>query len=365
MTPPFAAAPLPSDPANSADPANPSTPPTEGWVAWRGWRAVALVLTLSLALTGAVWNMLFRQADRLAQEQFQAAGDLIRDRLVASLRGCEHALRGEVALLDANGQVDRRTWRIFLDKLRPTEDCPGLQGIGFAPRVGPAALAAHVAGVRAEGFSAYDVAPPGKRPDYFPVLLVEPASGRNLRSFGLDLYAEPTLQAAMDGARDSGTARLSAASPLRAAEGAEGPASIAMLVPVYETPRLPFDPELRRRALNGFVFAGLHLGQALQAAQTGPSAVQLDTAVYTGSQLLYASMPAALTKKARYRRSIGLDVYGVPWTLVLTTNSVFDAKVVAPLRSVAWLASLAVIGLLVVIAVLLVVHRTGWRGPAQ
>ena len=92
----------------------------------------------------------------------------------------------------------RSGWRTYVESLQIDQSYPGIQGIGFAKRIPPAELDRHERQVRAEGFPAYQVRPPGKRDEYAPVIFLEPFSGRNLRSFGFDMLSEPVRREAKE-----------------------------------------------------------------------------------------------------------------------------------------------------------------------
>ena len=64
--------------------------------------------------------------------------------------------------------------------------------------------------MRAAGFPDYRIYPEGVRDLYSSIVYLEPFSGRNLRAFGYDMYSEPVRRAAMERARDTGEAAISA-----------------------------------------------------------------------------------------------------------------------------------------------------------
>lgn len=64
----------------------------------------------------------------------------------------------------------------------------------------------HEREIRKEGFPQYAVQPAGERALYTSIIYLEPFSGRNLRAFGYDMFAEPKRRKAMEVARDSDNA---------------------------------------------------------------------------------------------------------------------------------------------------------------
>ena len=50
--------------------------------------------------------------------------------------------------------------------------------------------------MRAAGFADYEMRPSGVRPEYFPIVLNEPFTGRNIRVIGSDMFSESARRSA-------------------------------------------------------------------------------------------------------------------------------------------------------------------------
>src|SRR5262245_18573715 len=172
--------------------------------------AIAVGLALWASFTWTAWNLARDDAEGKARVRFEFRASLIANSIRNRLDDYEQALRGGVGLFAASTSVTRSEWRAYTEHLRLERIYPGIQGIGFVRRVAAKDKPSHEQKVMEEGYAHYAIAPPGERPEYFPVVYLEPFSGRNLRAFGYDLYWDPTRRAAMDQARDSGEPAISA-----------------------------------------------------------------------------------------------------------------------------------------------------------
>ncbi|WP_109118392.1 CHASE domain-containing protein [Azospirillum sp. TSO22-1] len=290
--------------------------------------ALALILGLSLAALAA-W-LLYQQADRQADARFRAQAHDLAAAIVERMENYEQILRGGVALMDAGGAlVTRATWRTYVASLNVEERYPGIQGIGFAERVAPAEIAAHEITVRGEGFPDYRVQPDTPRDAYFPVVYLEPFSGRNLRAFGYDMFSEPVRRAAMERARDTGRTAASGRVRLVQETGVDEQAGFLIYLPVYDR-ALPLESVGdRRRAIRGFVYSPFRMSDLMDPLMTGQWQDYLDVHIHDGatadSATLLYDAPA---EEAGTRQLVtAVDVFGRSWTVDVRATPGFEASV--------------------------------------
>src|SRR5437868_4577489 len=165
-------------------------------------------LTAALALTAAGWIGLERTRYEDARMQFERRTETAVAAIRARLLAYEQILRSGAAHMASSSNVSREQWRSFIANLQLDERFPGIQAVGFAESVTAAQRVEHVRRVRAEGFSDYDIRPPGDRDEMVPIIYNEPFAGRNMRVLGFDMYSEPTRRAAMDLARSTDEAAI-------------------------------------------------------------------------------------------------------------------------------------------------------------
>ncbi len=297
---------------------------------WESW----VVFGLGLLLTGLAWLLLTEQNHRLAEARFRAlARDLTGD-ITARLDTYEQMLQGAVAMVDAGGgQVSRTEWRAYVAGLHVEDRYPGIQAIGYAKRVKAANRVQHEASLHAAGFYGYRVTPEGERPEYFPIVYIEPFASRNLRAFGYDMHADPSRRAAMERARDSGAAAATARLRLVQETDQDIQPGFLIYVPVYDQHQPLTSVRDRREALLGFVYSPFRAHDLMRSIMSQGASEFLNIRVYDGihdgkedtpDSLMFDSAP---DRPAAFQDVIRIDVFGRPWTLVLSGTRAFEQSV--------------------------------------
>ena len=304
---------------------------------------VALVVGLVATALGA-WQIR-RDIERDAQAQFGFAAEQVSVKIGERLRAYEMILRGGAGLFAASGEVTRDDWRQFVEEFQASALVPGVQGIGFAKAIAPSELAAHEAGIRAEGFPDYRVRPEGERALYTSIVYLEPFRDRNLRAFGYDMYSEPVRRAAMEQARDTGVAALSGKVVLVQEDGQQVQPGTLMYVPVYDK-SLPIEStEQRRAALIGWAYSPYRMNDLMLGLLQGWESEEgryLHLRIYDGEradpeQLLFDSAPSdAVAEGLALASSRTLHFHGHPWLLVFSRSPSAPAVSYLP----AWMAGL-------------------------
>ncbi|WP_295586552.1 EAL domain-containing protein [uncultured Lamprocystis sp.] len=284
-----------------------------------------IVLALGLLVSVVGGLQVKHGIEQDAARQFGYRCDQVALKIGERLGAYALILRGGAALFAAWHTVDRDEWRAYVETLRASGSVPGVQGIGFAQVIAPDQLAAHVAGIRGEGFPEYSVRPPGERALYTSIVFLEPFRDRNLRAFGFDMYAEPVRRAAMDQARDTGEAALSGKVQLVQETGTQVQAGTLMYVPVYRKEAPMQTLEQRRAALMGWAYSPYRMHDLMTGILgdwAGHQGKNVDLTIYDGleaspDRLLFDSKPA-VTPDTRllFRQPRTLDFNGRPWLLV-------------------------------------------------
>lgn len=171
----------------------------------------------------------------------------IQDRILEHIQ----ILKGAKGFWYSSDTLTREMWRTYYNSLEIEQEYPGIQGMGYAVRVNNAA--AHEALVRKEGFPDYRITPLGQREVYFPIVYLEPFTGRNLRAFGFDMFSEPNRRKAMEQARDTDLPTLSNVIRLVQETETNVQPGFFLYLPVYS--RESRTVEERRANLEGFIYA--------------------------------------------------------------------------------------------------------------
>ncbi len=288
--------------------------------------AAWLMLAIGLVMTLALWQYFGVHFAERAQDRFSHRAEAAKNLLLSRMQAHEQILRGAAALFAASDDVSRAEWRAYVGALALDRSLPGIQGTGFTRMIPADRLAAHVAEVRADGFSDYAIHPPGERDPYSSILYLEPFTDRNLRAFGYDMYSEPVRREAMERARDSGLPALSGKVTLVQEFGPEVQAGFLIYLPIYAAGTTPDTVDARRAALLGFVYSPFRAHDIMESIFSGSlndAALELFDGPPTTDGLLFAS--AQRSARARYVVDHPVEIAGRTWVARLSSTPTFEA----------------------------------------
>jgi two-component sensor histidine kinase len=170
-------------------------------------------------------------------------------------------LRAGAALLSTQDEVTPELFRRFVSELRLDANYRGAEGIGWAPVVEAAELAAFEARLGMSRRDEQHVTPTIEeqpRDLLTPILFLQPDTGRNRRALGYDMYSEPTRRAAMDLA--AANDRPTASGPVvLVQEGGGDAVGFLIMMPVFEGLS-------SSRELKGFIYSPFNASQFLASA---------------------------------------------------------------------------------------------------
>jgi PAS domain S-box-containing protein len=294
---------------------------------WIGILPVAVFL-VSSALMLLWWRDLASAQQRYVEDHFQADAGRVVSKTSERLEAYDQILRGAVGLFASSEEVTRAEFRRYVEKLQLGVAYRGIQGIGFSIWIPPDRLEEQVRKVRAEGFPDFSVRPPGPRQAYTSIIYLEPFSGRNLRAFGYDGFAEPTRRSAMEYARDRGEAATSAKVTLVQEDEADVQPGVLTFFPIYENGPPPTTEASRRAALVGWVYTPLRMRDLMEGILGAePRDIRLE--IYDGpgigaEHLLHDSRGGvATTESALFSLTVPLQVNQRTWTLRFTAGEPF------------------------------------------
>ena len=331
-----------------------------------------LVLLVTLLVTFSAWS----GAQRTAQAQMLETFDYrTRDMAYGISRRMavyEQVLRGARGYLRGTVDIEPGDWETYYRVLGLEQSYPGLEALGIATLVPAAALAAHEAAMRRDGFPGYRVHPSvesaGPRALYTAITHIEPFTGRNLRAFGYDMFSEPVRRAAMVRARDSGQAALSGKVVLvQDGKGTEQ-AGVLMYLPVYRAGRLAGTVEQRREAIAGWVYAPIRVNDLMRGLG-GAHSTDLDIEIHDGepgnaAALLYRS-GKALPRAGGLKASVQVVPGGRTWTITMRPSAAFENSLDTTRPRLIALAGTSLSVLLAVVVWLLARQRRGALQLAQ
>ena len=281
------------------------------------------VLGLGLLATGISWNLTRESQLRLVKTDFLLHAERTTAEIRKRLGAYEQVLRGAVALFGATGSISQNQWRANVERLNITESVVGTQGVGFVKLIADKDKPAHIDAVRSEGIASYDIRPRGTRNVYAPVVYLEPMGQRIPRAIGFDMFSEPIRRAAMELARDQGTAVISGEVTLFQETDQKEHTGFLMYLPIYRSGANPANLEARRTQLSGFVYTPIGL-ETLIGGILDAQANNIDLEIFDGIAPSDESLLFDLDKSPRFldKRAPGafsilstLDLHSRTWTL--------------------------------------------------
>lgn len=235
------------------------------WDILLGPRLLVLIL-LVVPCIYAVWALSVRLVQRESQVRFERLCEVEAATIERTLANLSSDLTAVAEFVSDEPGTARTTWKSLSMPLFKRSQ--GLQAVGYARWVREGQMAALLAEIRAEGFGTFAVKPAGERAEAAVVIHIEPFEGRNLRSFGYDLWSEPIRRTALGQARDTGVPTLTSRLLLSPESNSDTQPGAILIVPAYRAGRSLHSIEARRDALRGFVFAPIRI-RDLQPSRLG------------------------------------------------------------------------------------------------
>lgn len=286
----------------------------------RRWFPIAVLFT-GLILTVAAAYYAARTIQLRSRAEFETAALRTRSTVRAQFEIYKALLRGTAGFIAVEKEVTRDRFKSYVARLRIGVNYPGVQGIGFAPRVAAPDEQKVVAAMAEQGGQNFRIWPETNGPDFYPVVYVEPESSNNAIGYGYNMFTEPVRREAMERARDTGDAAASGRlARVPEIESSKQPGFL-IYFPVYQGGTLPSDSAERRARLQGFVFGVFQAGDLFSATfgdEDGGSRLEIYDGSNTDSaNLLFESptkIPGALPFRPEFQDVKTLDICGRTWT---------------------------------------------------
>jgi PAS domain S-box-containing protein len=288
-----------------------------------------IILVVGLVITILASLFMKSNMDRNAEREFTHECREIQLAVSERLDGQALILKSIAAFIETSENLSLQKWAGFSRYMAIEKELKGVQGLGFSLLIPPKDLSQHIRSKRLEGFPEYIISPEGTRTIYSSIIYMEPFSGRNQRVFGYDMFSEPSMQPAMERARDNNVAALSGKASMFQDANVDGQSGILMYFPVYRKGLPIGSVEQRRTALYGWVFTPCQMNEWMQGILREINlmeAMKLDFRIYDGSQpspqnLLYECTPPGLQKNltdVRFIHQVPFIFNGHRWTMLFT-----------------------------------------------
>jgi signal transduction histidine kinase len=220
---------------------------------------------LSLGVGTALYLMSADAFEEDAHAQFTTLALSTQSTLNGRIKGYADVLRGAASLFQVNELTTREQFHRYVEGLHLDTEVPGIEAVNFAKYVKDSERDEFEASMRKElgmiskGDPAFQITPPGRRPDYTVLTYIEPTNAW-LQRFGLDLQGRPTVALTLAESRDTGLPSTSGSRVILKATAS----GLGMRMPVYR-PGMPVKTvEQRRAAYIGSVGIGFGVQRLVQ-----------------------------------------------------------------------------------------------------
>ncbi len=295
--------------------------------------ALLTALIMTGAVTHTVWYFTSSRDDADARVGFEIRASQIDIAVRERMREYEQALLGMSTIFASGVSLDRARWIAQFELLRLAENHPGLENIGYAPRITPEEKPHHEAALRKHEHPDYAILPDGARPIYTPVAYLAPTHAQQRTMIGLDLYHEASLRAAMDAASDTGRAVISRKALVSQNQKDGWQTGFLMVLPVYRRDAAITTAAQRREAIQGFVFCTFRAHEFAATLLASKRDVRVEifdgTGQHADALVVDSSAKNAPTasQAPRFFMLSTIPLHGGTWSLRVSTLPEFESAI--------------------------------------
>jgi signal transduction histidine kinase/CHASE1-domain containing sensor protein/ActR/RegA family two-component response regulator len=287
-----------------------------------------LILLLGFCFTLLVYHYFSKLTYEQDQIRFESSVKEIHDQIRLRIATSITLLRAATGLFAASESVNSGEFDRFVQQIELEKNYPGIQGIGYSRWFRAEEKAEIVARMRREGVRDFHIWPDDSpRREYTAILYIQPASERNKRVIGFDMFNEPVRQQAMETARDTGNPTASGRVELVQEQGDHKQAGFLIYAPVYRQNGPIATVADRGGALLGFVYSPYRADDFLAPVATEK---HYDVAfqIYDGTEATPANLltlkPNEAASEPRLTKTITQDVAGRTWTVAYSIKPSFE-----------------------------------------
>lgn len=193
-----------------------------------------VALGISIAVTTIVWLTIIDLDNQTQKLEFEATTEKISIQIHDQLKTHEQVLMGFEGLFSASILVESMEFTNFFEIQKIKERFPNNQGVGYIEHVNGATERNELVNRFHDEGMDYTIHPEGNRPEYYPVVFLEPQDFRNKRAIGYDVYSEEIRRQAIDHAIKTGDTTLTGSLVLVQETENNIQKGFLILLPVYE-----------------------------------------------------------------------------------------------------------------------------------
>ncbi len=300
----------------------------------RNRREYTAILALVLAIFAATifaWHATSTTLTERNQARFEALTIESEKALKNRLSAYEDAILGGAGLFYASDHVSRVEWRKYVSALDVVNRYPGINGIGYIPRVAPAELDTFLAYERYNGQPDFRIHPEVDNNTYYVITYIEPID-INQAAMGLNIAFEGNRKAAAELAARTGRSAIT--KRILLVQDAEKTPGFLLLYPIYNTGSFDelTNPE---KDLMGWVYAPF-IGKNLLGDLTASQGERIGISIYDGaradkSQLIFSEagrVDAGPHDQPNFKKTSTFNIMQQDWTVEWVSTKSFEAATV-------------------------------------
>lgn len=253
----------------------------------------------------------------IAEDAVQRIGDRIENHTIL--------IKSTEALFEAVGEVPTaEQFKTFVADLQETEQFNGVQGIGFARYIQTGPPANSLISVELErNYGIVRMPWPETEEKYrTPIVLLEPATDRNKRALGYDMFSEPVRRAAMLAAISERRLRATGAVKLVQESNDDPQAGFLMYTPFFA---------VDSSRLQGFIYAPFRIDNLFESALNRAPVLPVNITAWDGepapSSKIFQSTQEPGKKDESYAVSATIEIAGRIWTMTIKPSASYKPSV--------------------------------------
>ena len=299
------------------------------------WLLSGLVLLLGLIITAGSWLRVQQDDTKKLRVALESSADITANNILSRFNSFVGMMNGVKGFIDGSDTITTHEFENYIKALQ-LDVQNGVRGVALVKLVPNSEKNSHVAEVRKQGFTEYQIKPEGIRDSYAPITDIEPLDNDNLKALGFDTFTVPVAKYAMEQSRDSGEVKITSHITLVQDAGKKNVHAFVMYLPIYQKDAIVNTVTEKRAAIKGWVDVPFRVNDIMGGLR-GEFDSDLDLEIHDGLQLSNASRlyhSDHTTYEERHAQgglltSRQLDFGGARWTLLVSTTPEFEARIIS------------------------------------
>jgi two-component system, OmpR family, sensor kinase len=287
-----------------------------------------LVLVVSLLVTLGATYFFYQNSQTKDKTRFTTEVNKSKTILENKVSGYMTMLKSIRAYIEADPNVNREKFSVFVKNLEMQNSYTGIQGLGYVSSIETGKRQELIEKMNAAGNKDFKIFPENSLGENsYVVVYLESFAESNQQAIGFDMSSEPNRLQAMNAARDSGL--IVASSRVTLVESGEKDSQPGFLfyLPIYNNGGVPQNVEDRRRLLKGFVYSPFRAGDFLNDVQKTIASNYLAISIYDGEiseeKILARTSPS---KDSVFSKINEINVAGRKWIVEYNSLPDFEAQ---------------------------------------